>query len=160
MTISIGMQFPGVVAKVIINGQAQDLDLGQFLADKKVVLFAVPGAFTGVCSNDHLPTYLSNYDVIISKGVDAVMCLAVNDIPVLTAWCETNQARKLMFISDWNADLTKTLGMDIDLSGFTMGIRSKRYAMVIDKGVVTQLSVEDSPLSCSVSKADAILTAL
>lgn len=160
MSLAVGNHIPSVTVKAIVDGQAQDLNLPEYLSGKKVVLFAVPGAFTGVCSKDHLPSYVNQYNVLKSKGVDAVICLAVNDIPVLTAWSDIHQAGKLVFIADWDAALTKSMGMDIDLSAFSLGVRSKRYAAIIDNGVVTRLDVEDSPGVCSVSKADAIIDGL
>ncbi len=157
MSINVGSLIPNATVKSIVDGQVQELNLQEYLSDKKVVLFAVPGAFTGVCSKDHLPTYVNQFDSLKSKGIDAVLCLAVNDIPVLTAWSDAHNAGKLVFISDWDAGLTKAMGMDVDLSAFTLGVRSKRYAAVIENGVIKTLNVEDSPGVCSVSKADAIL---
>ncbi len=160
MSLAVGNHIPSVTVKAIVDGQAQDLNLPEYLSGKKVVLFAVPGAFTGVCSKDHLPSYVNQYNVLKSKGVDAVICLAVNDIPVLTAWSDIHNAGKLVFISDWDAALTRSMGMDVDLSAFSLGIRSKRYAAVIENGIVTHLNIEDSPGTCSVSKADTILEGL
>lgn len=160
MPLTVGNTLPNVTVKAIVDGQAQDLNLHDYLSGKKVVLFAVPGAFTGVCSKDHLPSYVERCDALKAKGIDSVVCLAVNDIPVLTAWSDIHNAGKLVFISDWDAALTKSMGMDIDLSAYSLGVRSKRYAAVIDNGVVTRLDVEDSPGVCSVSKADAVIDGL
>ena len=160
MSINVGSLIPNVTVKSIVDGQVQDVNLQEYLSGKKVVLFAVPGAFTGVCSKDHLPTYVEQYDALKSKGIDAVLCLAVNDIPVLTAWSDAHNAGKRIFIADWDAALTKAMGMDVDLSAFTLGVRSKRYAAVIENGVVTHLNVEDSPGVCSVSKADSVVDLL
>ncbi|MBX3487617.1 MAG: peroxiredoxin [Candidatus Paracaedibacteraceae bacterium] len=160
MSINVGSLIPNVTVKSIVDGQVQEVNLKEYLSNKKVVLFAVPGAFTGVCSKDHLPTYVEQFDALKSKGIDAVLCLAVNDIPVLTAWSDAHNAGKLIFIADWDAALTKAMGMDVDLSAFTLGVRSKRYAAVIENGVVTHLNVEDSPGVCSVSKADSVVDLL
>lgn len=157
MSIQLGASLPNLTVKAIVDGQAQDFNLADFAAGKKIVLFAVPGAFTGVCSNDHLPTYVDQFDALKSKGVDAVICLAVNDIAVLTAWSKIHNAGNLVFISDWDASLTKSMGMDVDMSAFTMGVRSKRYSMVIENSVVSQLNVEDSPGACTISKADTVI---
>ena len=160
MSLAVGNRLPNVTVKAIVDGQAQDLNLPEYLSGKKVVLFAVPGAFTRVCSKYHLPSYFNQYDVLKTNGIDAVICLAVNDIPVLTAWSDIHNAGKLVFISDWDAALTRTMGMAVDLSAFSLGILSKRYAAVIENGIVTHLNIEDSPGTCSVSKADTILEGL
>lgn len=160
MTVKIGSTIPNITLKGLVKGEIQSLETGTVLAHKKVVMFAVPGAFTGVCSKDHLPTYVNQYDALKAKGVDEIICLAVNDIAVLQAWAQTNAATKLTFLADGNAELTKLLGLDIDLSPLGMGTRSLRYVMVLENGVVQRLEIEDSPGVCTVTAADSLLKTL
>ena len=124
-----------------------------------MVLFAVPGAFTPTCSQAHLPGYVAKADEIKAKGVDAIVCLAVNDAFVMDAWGKDKNAEALVMAGDGNGDFTKALGLEMDGSGFGLGTRSQRYAMVVDDGVVTKLAVEAAG-AFEVSKAEAILEAL
>ena len=127
-------------------------------ADKKVVLFALPGAFTPTCSASHLPGYIVKADDIFSKGVDLIACLSVNDAFVMKAWADTQNAEQITMIADGGADLTKAMGLDMD-SGSFGGVRSRRYAMIIEDGVVTALNVEQ-PKTFEVSSAEAMLELL
>ena len=128
---------------------------------KKVVLFAVPGAFTPTCSEKHLPGFVEQAEAIKAKGVDAILCVAVNDPFVLSAWEKArNVGGKVNILSDGNAEFTRAIGLDLDASGFGLGTRSKRYAMVVDDGVVKALKVEDAPTQAEKSSAAAILAAL
>lgn len=127
---------------------------------KKVVLFAVPGAFTPVCSKAHLPGFVVNADAIKAKGVDAIACISVNDAFVMQAWGQSTHAEELVMLADGNGDFTKAMGLDMDASGFGMGnLRSQRYAMIVDSGVITKLAVE-APMKFEVSSAEAIMAAL
>ena len=126
---------------------------------KKVVLFAVPGAFTPTCSNAHLPGYVVKADELKAKGVDSIICLSVNDAFVMDAWGKDKNAEQLMMVADGNGEFTKALGLEMDGSGFRLGTRSQRYAMIVDDGTVSKLSVED-PGKLEVSAAEAILEAL
>ncbi|MCO7187810.1 MULTISPECIES: peroxiredoxin [unclassified Pseudoalteromonas] len=127
-------------------------------ADKKVVVFAVPGAFTPTCSAAHLPGYVALADKIKAKGVDAIVCVSVNDAFVMNAWGDAHNASEIMMLGDGDASFTKALGLDMDTDGFG-GIRSQRYAMIVDNGVVTTLLVE-APKTFEVSKAEVILEKL
>ncbi|MCG6366147.1 peroxiredoxin [Vibrio fluvialis] len=130
----------------------------ELFAGKKVVLFAVPGAFTPTCSEAHLPGYVVHADKLKEKGVDIIACIAVNDAFVMKAWGEAQNASELMMLADGDASFTKALGLEMDTAGFG-GVRSQRYAMIIEDGVVTTLNVE-APKSFEVSKVEAILEAL
>ena len=137
----------------MVNHQVTEL-----FADKKVVLFAVPGAFTPTCSKAHLPGYVVLADQLKAKGVDIIACVSVNDAFVMKAWGDAQNADEIMMLGDGDASFTKSLGLEMDTAGFG-GVRSQRYAMVIDNGVVTQLNVE-APKAFEVSKAEAILASL
>ncbi|MCG9752172.1 peroxiredoxin [Vibrio brasiliensis] len=130
----------------------------ELFANKRVVLFAVPGAFTPTCSEAHLPGYVVLADEIKAAGVDIIACVSVNDAFVMNAWGEAQNASEILMLGDGDASFTKALGLEMDTAGFG-GVRSKRYAMVIDNGVVTELNVEE-PKQFEVSKAEAILAAL
>ena len=153
MTIAVGDKLPEATFKVRTPDGLKDVTTQELTAGKKVVLFAVPGAFTPTCHAKHVPSYLEHLDALKAKGADAVGCIAVNDAFVLDAWGKAVG-------SDGNATFTKALGLDFDGSGFGLGTRSKRYAMLVDNGVVKALNVEESPGGMEVSGADRILAAL
>ena len=133
---------------------------GDVLGSGKVVLFAVPGAFTPTCTDYHLPSYLIRNDELKSKGVDSIACIAVNDPFVMGAWGESqNVGDRVVLLADGNGEFTAAMGLEMDGSGFGLGTRSQRYAAVIEDGVVTTLNVESGP-GLSVSAADAILEVL
>ena len=125
---------------------------------KKVVLFAVPGAFTPTCSVSHLPGFVVHVDDIKAKGVDTVVCMSVNDVFVVDAWGKASNAEHLLMLADGNADFTTAIGLTLDGTGFGMGTRSQRFAMVVDNGVVSLLNVDQAALEGS--SAEAILAAL
>lgn len=137
----------------VVNHQTDEI-----FANKKVVLFAVPGAFTPTCSESHLPGFVTLADQIKAKGVDLIACVSVNDAFVMQAWGEAQNASEILMLGDGDASFTKALGLEMDTAGFG-GIRSRRYAMVIENGVVTQLNVEE-PKQFEVSKAEVILDSL
>ena len=132
--------------------------VAELFADKKVVLFAVPGAFTPTCSEAHLPGFVVMADEFKAKGVDIIACVSVNDAFVMKAWGAAQNASELLMLADGDASFTKALGLEMDTAGFG-GIRSQRYAMVVDNGVVTMLNVE-APKSFEVSTAEAVLAAI
>lgn len=116
------------------------------IKDQKVLMFGIPGAYTPVCSNEHLPHYLKNLETLQKQGVDRIICLLVNDPFVAQAWAKEHGALgKIEFWLDWDGQLTKAMGLDIDLSQGGLGIRTKRFASIIDKGVIQTLNVENSP---------------
>ncbi|MDO9415775.1 peroxiredoxin [Pararhizobium sp.] len=161
MTISVGDKLPSATFKEkTVDGPVQ-ITTDELFSGKKVVLFAVPGAFTPTCSLNHLPGYLENRDAILSRGVDDIAVVAVNDLHVMGAWATASGGMgKIHFLSDWDAAFTKKLGLDIDLSAGTLGVRSKRYSMLVEDGVVKTLNIEESPGQATVSAAAAMLDQL
>ncbi|MGI3031957.1 peroxiredoxin [Vibrio diabolicus] len=130
----------------------------ELFVNKKVVLFAVPGAFTPTCSEAHLPGYVVLANELKAKGVDLIACVSVNDAFVMQAWGEAQNASEILMLGDGDASFTKALGLEMDTGGFG-GIRSQRYAMIIENGIVTKLNVEE-PKEFEASKAETILAAL
>jgi len=161
MPIAVGDSLPDAIFKVRTQDGLKDLAIKDLTAGKKLVIFAVPGAFTPTCHAKHLPSYVEHYDELKAKGVDMVACVSVNDAFVLDAWAKQGGADgKITMLSDGNATFTKAIGLDFDGSGFGLGTRSKRYAMVVQDGRVTALEIEEAPGVMEVSGADRILTAL
>jgi peroxiredoxin len=160
MTIAVGDKIPSAKLKTMTAEGPKDISTDDIFGGKKVVLFAVPGAFTPTCSAKHLPGFVEKATEIKGKGVDTIACLAVNDAFVMGAWGKAqNTGEKVLMLADGAAAFTKQLGLDLDLTGPGMGVRSKRYAMVVDNGTVKALQVE-APGAFEVSSADAILKAL
>jgi peroxiredoxin len=154
MPIAVGDRLPDLAFTVASPGSPSTATTSGVFAGKTVVLFAVPGAFTPTCSNQHLPSYLRHYDAIKAGGVDTIACVAVNDPFVLAAWAEqTGAAGRILMLSDGNATFTRAIGLEMDGSRFGMGVRSRRYAMVVRDGVVTELNV-DAPGEFKVSGAE------
>ena len=156
MTIQEGENLPEATLHLMQDGKPTPMAVGDLFAGKKVVLFAVPGAFTPTCSNAHLPGYVVKADELKAKGVDSIICLSVNDAFVMDAWGKDKNADQLLMVADGNGDFTKALGLEMDGSGFGLGTRSQRYAMVVDDGKVSKLAVE-APGKLEVSAAEAIL---
>ena len=155
MSITNGSSLPdGTLTRMTPEGP-RPITTQELFAGKKVVLFAVPGAFTPTCSKQHLPGYVTSADAIRAKGVDTIACLAVNDIFVMQAWAEASGAAdKILMLADGNGAYTKALGLEVDLTGFGMGTRAKRFSMIVDNGIVRELNVEAAP-GVSVSGAEA-----
>ena len=146
MTIKIGDQLPEATLTQKTADGPKPVTTQEFFKGRTVALFAVPGAFTPTCSVRHLPGYKDNLSVLADKGVDAVACVAVNDAFVLGAWAEANELNgndDITMLADGNGAFTKALGLELDATGFGMGIRSKRYSMLVKDGVVEQLNVEE-----------------
>ncbi len=157
MTISVGEKIPAVTLKTT---DMKDITTAEIFGGKKVVLFAVPGAFTPTCSLQHLPGFIGKAGVIKAKGVVTLACVSVNDAFVMDAWGKDKGAEgKVLMLADGNAELAKALGLDFDGSGIGFGVRSQRYALIADDGVVKQLFVE-APMKFEVSSAEAVLAAL
>jgi glutaredoxin/glutathione-dependent peroxiredoxin len=160
MTIKIGDRLPEVEFTTTAPDGKQKVTTGGVFAGRKVVLFAVPGAFTPTCSVAHLPSYIDDYDAIKAKDVDTIACTAVNDIDVLRAWSKISGADgKIMMLADGNGVFAKACGLDKDLTAAGMGLRSSRYSMILDNGVVTALNIEEKS-GVNVSGADTILKQL
>ena len=161
MTIAVGDKLPDATFKVRTPDGLKDVTTQELTAARKVILFAVPGAFTPTCHAKHVPSYLEHLDALKAKGVAEVACVAVNDAFVLDAWAKATGADgKITLLSDGNGTFTKAVGLDFDGSGFGLGTRSKRYSMLVDNGVVKALHIEESPGVMEVSGADRLLATL
>jgi peroxiredoxin len=161
MSIAIGQKLPNATFKVMQGDKATDVTSEDFFAGKTVALFAVPGAYTPTCHVKHVPSFVGDADKLKKKGVDVIACTAVNDVFVLGQWAkDTGAEGRITFLADGNADFARAIGMELDLGGFGLGIRSKRYAMLVKDGVVTALNVEENAGECSVSAAGTLLKAL
>ena len=159
MTIAIGDTIPQTtLVKATADGPDQ-VDARDFFASRTVALFAVPGAFTPTCSARHLPSFVEQADALKAKGVDEIACTSVNDAFVLGAWAKASGAEGVTMLADGNGDFAKALGLDADASKFGMGLRSRRYAMLVDDGVVKQLHV-DEPGEYRVSSAEHLLSGM
>lgn len=145
MTIKAGDKIPAATLKTMGEKGPVDISTDDIFKGKKVLLFAVPGAFTPGCSITHLPGYVVNADKIKAKGVDTIACMAVNDAFVMDAWGKSHNAEELLMLGDGNGDLTAALGLELDGTGFGLGKRSQRFAMLVEDGTVTHLNVEPGP---------------
>lgn len=157
--IAINDTLPDIELTVMQDGKPTPVNTGKFFADKRVILTAIPGAFTPTCSAKHLPSYIEQIEKLRSRGLTVVF-VAVNDIFVLDAWRKSENAPDdIVFLADGNAELTSALGLELDATGFGMGMRSKRYALYAENGKVKGLWVE-APGEFRVSAAEAVLKAL
>ena len=157
MTIKVGDKMPAGGFAVMTGDGPGGLSSDELFSGKKVVVFAVPGAFTPTCSAQHLPGFIEKAGEIKAKGVDTIACLSVNDVFVMDAWQKANSADEIQMLADGNAEYTKALGLDLDASGFGMGTRSQRFALVVDDGVVSQVHVEAAATDLAASSAENIL---
>ncbi|WP_158043587.1 peroxiredoxin [Skermanella pratensis] len=159
MTIKVGDKFPSVTLKHLTSNGMQEISTDDLFKGKKAVLFAVPGAFTPTCSAKHLPGFVNRADEFKAKGYE-IVCMAVNDPFVMDAWAKSSDVGgKITMLPDGNGTLTKALGLEMDGTGYNLGHRSKRFAMVIEDGTVKSVSVEE-PGAFEVSSADAVLNAI
>ena len=159
MTIAIGDTIPACTLKTMGEKGPTDITTDEIFAGKKVVLFAVPGAFTPGCSMTHLPGFVVNADKIKAKGVDSIVCMSVNDAFVMGAWGQAQNAEALLMLADGNGDFAAALGLELDGTGFGMGKRSQRFAMIVEDGKVTQLNIEPGP-GIEVSSAETMMELL
>jgi glutaredoxin/glutathione-dependent peroxiredoxin len=160
MPISVGDPIPDVTLRTLSANGPEAVQSTEALGKGKVVLFAVPGAFTPTCSDHHLPGFVLRADDIAAKGVDTIACIAVNDPFVMGAWGQAQDTGdKVVMLSDGNGDFTAAVGLELDGSGYGLGTRSQRYAAIIEDGVVTELMVEPNT-GVDVSSADAVLSRL
>lgn len=158
MTISVGDTLPDATLKAIGADGAQSKSVAELFEGKTVVLFGVPGAFTPTCSNNHLPGYLENHDAILARGADTIAVISVNDHHVMTAWARFSGGEgKLVYLADGNGDFTRALGLDVDLTIAGLGIRSRRYSMIVEDRKVRTLNIETSPADAVESGAARIL---
>jgi peroxiredoxin len=159
MTIQVGETLPNVIVHRMGEGGPVSVSTDELFTDQKVVLFAVPGAYTPTCSQSHLPGFVVNADTIKAKGVDRIICLSVNDAFVMSAWGKEQNADALTMIADGNADFVEALGLDMDATSRGMGVRSRRFALIANNGVVEWVAVEE-PGKFEVSSSEKVLEAL
>lgn len=160
MAIEVGERVPAANLQRVIGDQVEPIDTQKLFAGRRVILFAVPGAFTPTCSAKHLPGFVAKAAEIRAKGVDAILCLAVNDAFVMKAWAAAqNVGDRIEMLADGNGEFSRALGLAFDGSKFGMGERCQRFAARIDDGVVRYLAVE-APGKFEVSSAEAVLAAL
>jgi peroxiredoxin len=161
MTIKVGDTLPTVNLALATADGPSPTTSTDFTAGRKVVIFGVPGAFTGTCSNLHVPGYLEHLDAIKAKGVDEVAVISVNDPFVMKAWgVQTGGLGKIAFLADGSAFFAKAAGLELDLTERGLGLRSQRYSMVVDNGVVTSLNIEETPGTAVTSGAEHLLELL
>jgi peroxiredoxin len=161
MPIKVGDRLPNSTFRVMTADGPKPKTTDEVFKGKKVVLFAVPGAFTPTCSKNHLPGFVKNADAIKAKGVDAICVTAVNDPFVMGAWKNASDAGDAVeFLADGSADFAKALGLELDASANGLGMRSKRYSMIVEDGVVKSLNIEDAPGKADISGADNLLKML
>jgi len=160
MAIKVGDKIPSVTLRYLTSDGMQSVSSGEFFAGKRVVVFGLPGAYTRTCSSRHLPGYVTNAEALKKKGIDAIACVSVNDAFVMDAWGKDHGAPgKVVMLGDGSAELTEALGLSVDRTAAGMGIRSQRYSMIVDNGVVTALNIEPSG-EYGVSSAEAMLEKL
>jgi len=161
MSISIGDKIPSVSTKVMGADGLEDFNIADHIAGKKVVLFAVPGAFTPSCNDDHLPGYVMSSDKIKAAGIADIICTSVNDPFVMKAWgASLNTDGNVTMVADGNGEFAAAMGMTFDAAGAGLATRSKRYSMIVNDGVVEALNVEDVPSDVKASSAENLLSQL
>lgn len=160
MTIKVGDKIPEAILKCIGSDGIVNIEVEKHFSNKKIVLFSVPGAFTPTCSAKHLPGFVEYSSDILSKGVDEIICISVNDPFVMNAWeKDQNSKGKVTLLADGNGDFTEALGLSFDGSGFGLGKRGQRFVIIIDKGIIVHLAIEKAG-SFEVSSAESVLKAL
>jgi len=160
MTIGVGEKIPDVQLRIMTDEGPQPVSSIDALGRGRAVLFGVPGAFTPTCSDHHLPGFVVRADELRTKGVDTIACVSVNDPFVMGAWgMDQNVGDRVLMLADGNGDFTRALGLEFDASGFGLGVRSQRYAAILEDGVVRSLFVEENP-GLFVSSAESVLAAL
>ena len=158
MTIKVGDRLPQATFRAMTDEGPKERSSDDVFEGRKVVLIAVPGAYTPTCTLNHVPGYIAHADAIKAKGVDAIVVTSVNDPFVMGAWEKSVGADgKLEFVADGNGDFAKAIGLELDGTGFGLGLRSKRYSMIVEDGVVAALNVESTPGTADTSGAEAML---
>lgn len=162
MAIKVGDRLPQANFHVMTADGPRPRTSDEIFKGKKVVLFAVPGAFTPTCHKNHLPGFIRHADMIKTKGVDTIAVTAVNDVFVMDAWRKAtdNDGKIDLFLADGNADFAKAIGLDVDARANGRGTRSERYSMIVEDGVVTSLNIEDGPGKAEISGAENLLRML
>jgi peroxiredoxin len=161
MTIKVGDKLPSVTLRQVTPEGPKEVTTDDFFRGRKVVLFAVPGAFTPACSQRHLPGFVEKAADIRAKGIDEIACVAVNDAAVMAAWGKAQATDgKVTMLADGSGEFARALGLELDLTKGGLGVRSRRYSMLVDNGVVKSLNVEQQPGQVEASSAEAMLRAL
>lgn len=162
MTIAIGDKLPEATLRAMSADGPTEHSTSALVAGKKAVIFGLPGAFTGTCTSAHLPSFMRTADGFAAKGVDFIACVSVNDVFVMGAWAEATGADKspIQMLCDPDASFTKALGLEFSAPPVGLIDRSKRYAMVVEDGVVTNIQVEESPGECTISAGESLLETL
>jgi glutaredoxin/glutathione-dependent peroxiredoxin len=161
MSIKVGDRLPEASFVTMTADGPARRSVSEVFNGRRVVLFAVPGAFTPTCHRKHMPGFVAQAAAFKARGIDTIACVAVNDIHVLTAWAEASGAEdKVLFLADGNGEFTKATGMELDASGFGMGLRSKRYAMLVEDRVVNAIHLEAQPGMAEESSAERLLAVL
>jgi len=159
--IKVGDKIPALKLKVMTKDGPRDVTTDDVFKGKKVAIFALPGAFTPTCSAKHVPGFVPNFDKLKAKGVDEIWCVAVNDAFVMAHWGKDQKALgKIRLLADGSADWAKSIGMELDLTARGRGMRTNRYSMLVEDGVVKSLNVEEAPGKAEVSGAEAMLKSL
>ena len=159
MTIQVGDKVPSVNFKYMTADGPADISSDEVFSGKKVVFFAVPGAFTPGCSLTHLPGFVVSAEALKAKGADTIACMSVNDAFVMGAWGQNQNAEEILMLADGNGDFTSAIGLELDASGFGMGKRAQRFGMIVEDGILTYLGVE-APGEIKVSSAETMLEQL
>jgi glutaredoxin/glutathione-dependent peroxiredoxin len=160
MTITIGDTIPTITLRTKTENGIEEISTSDIFKGKKVVLFALPGAFTPTCSAQHLPGFIANAEAIKAKGVDTIACLSVNDAFVMDAWAkDQNVGDAILMLADGNSEFTASTDLGMDGSGFGLGYRSQRYSMLVEDGVVTKINIEE-PGQFEKSSAETLLAQL
>ncbi len=161
MSIKVGDKIPAITLKKLGATGMEDIHIADYIKGRKVILFALPGAYTPSCHEKHLPGYVKNAKALKEQGIDEIICLSVNDPFVMQAWGEALAVTPhVTMMPDGNCTFTKAIGMDFDGSGAGLGLRSKRYSMIVDDGVVESLSVDEKPSDVEFSSAEACIVHL
>ncbi len=156
MTIAVGDKIPAVTFRAISDNGMEELSSDDVFVGKKVVMFIVPGAFTPGCSKSHLPGFVVNAEAIKAKGVDTIVCAAVNDAFVMDAWGKAQNAEELLMLADGNGEFAAAAGLDVDFGSYGMGGRAKRCAMIVEDGTIVHLAIEPAG-KVGISSAESIL---
>ena len=159
MTIKVGDPIPTSTLSIMTDTGPEPQSTHELFGGKKDVLFSVPGAFTPTCSAKHLPGFVEHAEAILAKGVDSIACMAVNDVFVMHAWGKSAGSEHILMLADGNGDFTKALGLELDATAFGMGLRSQRFALIVEDGRVTDVFVE-GPGEFRVSSAEHVLAKL
>jgi glutaredoxin/glutathione-dependent peroxiredoxin len=161
MTIKVGDRLPETTFFVSTADGPQPRTSTEVFAGKKAILFAVPGAFTPTCHKNHLPGYVTHADALKAKGVELIAVTGVNDVFVMKAWAEASGGgEKVLFLADGSGDFAKAVGLDLDLTARGLGLRSQRYSMLLQDGILKELAIEETPGTAAVSGAEAMLAKL